>query len=698
MYLPPFIQQAQTHSKRYPMQWAGFLLIVAALCLYLATLDNGLQPGELVGGDLITHQYAQVQARPSNAPGYPLYTMGGWAWFHGLRTVVRAWGKPLPNPIPLLSSYSLLWALLALWLFYRILCFCTRSPAHPTGNWPLAWLISAFYAVTYFFWYYATTTEQYSSAVAQTLAIVYVYLLWAEEEAEGREQGGGGWANTAPPATHYLLLLAFLCGLSLAHMLTVAFIVPPVVALVLWQAPELLRSPRMVLGAVLAAFAPLLSYSYVYWRGALHPEWWGAGHWSTAQDWFWAFLSTAQGREELSRGFAPGRAFWGGGFPELMWQELSIPLFVLGLFGIIRLGRKLAFLLYGTLVIYLVFCWGYRYGNWFQVILPAYPLLLLGVAAVGHAWQEQWSREQGAGGKGQGFFRTRRPSFTMYYLPLLLLTVAIVWRFETSLPRANSHNRPGDTALDHAALLLAQPLPKGAAVFAPVDDALALQYLIALWQIRPDLQVVSSNVAAQWLAQGQPVFATWPAAPTLQAELPATLKCSMQSAGADWIVFQTGGRLLLQTPQVKFVQTITPDVRLMGYQIRPGPSAEPVTKTVEATMDVTLFWRIHGPDWPNGLSISVRPTRQGAMLPNPAGGVIQQDNARPAHGLLTLATWPADQPIADAYRLPLPAHLPTGADGVTVILYRSKGNGFENVAEIHLPMDATEGNVKRTTP
>ena len=46
--------------------------MAAALLLYLLTLDNGFQPYELGGGDLITHQYAQVQARPSNAPGYPL--------------------------------------------------------------------------------------------------------------------------------------------------------------------------------------------------------------------------------------------------------------------------------------------------------------------------------------------------------------------------------------------------------------------------------------------------------------------------------------------------------------------------------------------------------------------------------------------------------------------------------------------------
>ena len=45
------------------------LFLLAAGLLYWATLDTGLTPGDLEGGDLITHQYAQVQARPSNAPG-----------------------------------------------------------------------------------------------------------------------------------------------------------------------------------------------------------------------------------------------------------------------------------------------------------------------------------------------------------------------------------------------------------------------------------------------------------------------------------------------------------------------------------------------------------------------------------------------------------------------------------------------------
>ncbi len=156
-------------------RWAGLVLILAASLLYLATLDNGLRPGELAGGDLITHHYAQVQGRPSNAPGYPLYTMGGWLWFHGLRSLLG----DAANPTSILSAYSTLWALLALGLLYYLILDLT-------GNWIIAFLLGAFYAASYFFWYYAVSTEQYTSAVAQTLAIVLLALRWdaAQDRAD----------------------------------------------------------------------------------------------------------------------------------------------------------------------------------------------------------------------------------------------------------------------------------------------------------------------------------------------------------------------------------------------------------------------------------------------------------------------------------------------------------------------------------
>ena len=126
----------------------------------------------------------------------------------------------------------------------------------------------------------------------------------------------------------------------------------------------------------------------------------------------------------------------------------------------------------------------YRCGNWYQVILPAYPLILIGVGAAADGWEARyWPRSR-----------------WLSYAPLALLAVAIIWRFDASWPRADSHNRPEDTGLARAGILLDQPLPQHAGLFAQVEDALALDSLVNIWGIRPDLRVVSSDADAQTLA------------------------------------------------------------------------------------------------------------------------------------------------------------------------------------------------------
>ena len=634
----------QPAPQRRTALWAGVALLVLAAALYLLTLDNGFAPGELVGGDLITHQYAQVEARPSNAPGYPLYTLGGWAWFHGLRGLSTLLGNPLPNPIPILSSYSTLWAILALGLLYALVLRLTRSPARPYGNWVVAWLVGAFYAVTYFFWYYATTTEQYTSAIAQTLAIVYVYVVWVEYRR--------GWT---------LVLLAFLCGLSLAHMLTVAFIVPPLVMAVLWQEPRVLRNWRLVGLCVLAAFLPLASYWYVWVRGAAHPEWWGEGEWRSAQAWFWSFVSTAQGRDELSRGFKAACAFFDNGFPELMWQELSIPLLAIGVAGIALLRKPLAFVLYTTLIIYLVFDWMYRCANWYQVILPAYPLVLLGVAA--------------AAERVQVYFELQGKRWAAY-LPAALLIMAVAWRGVTAWARADSSDRPGDTALARARVLIDQPLPQNASLFGATGDALALEYLTHIWGIRPDLATVSSGGAGKRLEAGETVFTTFDAAPVLLSELPADLAVRRAGAGADWLALSKDVQPVT-VPAHPLEQEVLPGVILKGYDVAAAPDGEPVSAEPPA-VDVTLYWGLLG-DWPPTLGISLRPTQGGAFVPDPngaEGAIVQVDAPAPLHGLAAAG----DPLIADSYRVPLPP----GADGVLLIVYEKTGDGFRNLVELPL--------------
>lgn len=634
----------------------GVLLLLLALFLYGLTLDHGLQPEELVGGDLITHQYAQVQARPSNAPGYPLYTMGGWLWFHSGRAALQGLGIDHPNPLPILSSYSTLWALLALWLLYQILCYLTRTATRPAGHWLLALAICLFYATTYFFWYYATTTEQYSSAIAQTLAIVYVYLWW-------RDSVRAGQAATQ----RRLYLLALLCGLALAHMLTVALMVPGVVAVVLWEAPWLLRRGRAVVGAVIAAFLPLVSYSYVYWRGVTHPEWWGAGEWTSGQAWFWSFVSTAQGREELGWGFSPSCTILANGFPALIGRELSWVVVVLGVIGISRLDRRLATLLYSTLLIYLGFSWFYRCGNWFQVILPAYALLMIGVGALlPTGWQWAIRPSKTASGK-----------LLLTGMLVVLLGTPTAWNLQRNWHAADSRSRPNDHALDHAAQLLAQPLPAGAALFAAVEDALALQYLTTIWGIRADLTVISSQHAAQWLAAGHDVYSTWAATPTLRNELPTALPVTVTPVDPAWIRFAPAGAAPTSAPAVQLNQPITATITLAGYTFADPP---PSVRTKASALDLTLFWQVGATGWPADVAISVRPTQSGAQLRGADGSYRQEDRPQPAQGL--------GDPTAllqiDPYRLTSDPAAPATIDGALVVLYRQTATGFENLAVLQL--------------
>jgi hypothetical protein len=670
---------------------AGWILLLAAGILYLATLDTGLMPRELEGGDLITHQYAQVQARPSNAPGYPLYTMGGWLWFHGLRSLINLLGEPLPNPLPILSSYNTLWALIALWLLYRILLRLSPSSHWPAGHWPLAWLITAFYATTYFFWYYATTTEQYSSAIAQTLAIVYVCLLWQDAHmrgcAEAHMRDGARASQTSEngvTSAHLLLLLAFLCGLSLAHMVTVAMIVPPLLVVVLWSEPQLVRRPLVVLGAVAAAALPLLSYIYVYVRGGSHPEWWGEGEWASASEWFWSFILTAQGQEELSWGMESGAPFFANGFPELIWQELSLPLLVLGLVGIVffstraapraeggarlPVGRdsRLAFLLYGTLFLYLILCWVDRFGNWFQVILPAYPLVLIGLLPVG-----QWMTQ-----------RLGRWVPLLSALPFLLLISAIVWRIDASLPAADSRYRPEDTALVQPALLLDQPLPYGAVIFAEKDEALGLDYLINIWGIRPDLRVVSSPQASDVLNQNGIVLATWTSVSLLRAEVEVAAPLHLEAVTPDWVALHPAEDWAHPAPLAPLARAVGEGITLVGYSLQSAPTGAPVLSGVDPALDLTLYWQVDPDAQPQDWSVSVRPLHGGSLITRADGSSIQQDSAGPVHGLRPFSGLRPHEIIADSYRLPSTTY----PDGIQIVLYRQLQDGFENLAVVEWPL------------
>ena len=701
---------------------AGILLIIALAILYMVTLDNGLRPGELEGGDLITHQYAQAQGRPSNAPGYPLYTMGGWLWFHLGRAILGS-GH---NPIPILSSYSTLWALLALWFLYRLnLEITDRGDG---GNWPVAVLVTAFYGVTYFFWYYAVTTEQYTSAVAWTLAVIYLAFRWERKRLD-----------------RTLLAIALLVGVGLAHMVTVLFLVPPLLWFLLgadghrgfpgwslragqstarpnqepsakqsqhWESIEgvsahdaerdcfvaedaprndatttaasasVLRRPKLMALAVGLAILPLLSYAFVYYSGATHPEWQGAGPWPSTWQWFWNFLSTRQGRGELTWSLIP---FLTPEFPALIWREMTWPGLLLGLFGVAALGRRRAIFLYATVAIYLVFSWVDRLGNWYQVIMPVYAILAVGIAGAADWVWKQGSRgagEQGSGGAEEhvGARSPRPPHSASCMLPLLVVVVLaalVAYRGVTSYPLADSSNRPGDTGLAPGWAILADQPPEGVRTLGTTPEVLALDYLAEIWGVRPDMRAVTTSQAREILAAGLPMLVVTEAAlPLVPEEVSPDVHYSALGSRLIEIRAAPGDSLPAAGPawhEQPWQHDFGGLLRLAGGRTR---------RDVETGETVVLLaWQALA-RLPEDWSVSVRLTERDREL-------AQVDREDLVAGAYPTSRWSPGEVVGDAYTFALPAGVVP--DGVTVIVYRPlPDGGFVNLDVAQLPLRLEE--------
>ena len=123
-----------------------------------------------------------------------------------------------------------------------------------------------------------------------------------------------------------------------------------------------------------------------------------------------------------------------------------------------RAGPAAAPPLYATLAIYPAFCWIDRLGNWYQVIMPVYALLALGIAA-GADWLMRRSGEQFVVGCRAGV--------------LILLIALAAYRGVVSYPKADQSGRSDDDGLKPGWAILADNPPPGAAILATQDETVS---------------------------------------------------------------------------------------------------------------------------------------------------------------------------------------------------------------------------------
>jgi hypothetical protein len=605
---------------RHPAFLIGVAVVLAALVLYIATLGNGLQMEQLRGGDLIAHQYAQVELRLTNAPGYPIYTMLGWAWFQLGRLLLSSW----LNPTAILSSFSTLWSVLALIALYVLLLDITD------GNAVISGLATAFYAVTYFFWYYSVATEEYSTAVLQTVLMLFFAFRWEETRD-----------------TKYLLLLALLTGIALANLVTVLFILPALIVFLLWIKPSLIRRGKLIAQGFVLAALPLVSYTYVWIRGSTHPEWWGQGNWPNATAWFIDYMSTRQGRGEMTWALT--------GFPTEMFalvaKELTPLVFLVGFLGIALLGQRRAFLLYGSLAVYAIFAYIDRFGNWFQVVIPAYPMFVMGLAVVADRLWQRW------------------PGWPRAVLALALAAL-IVNRFVMNLPAANQHDRPDHDALRPGQAILASQPPAGATVVGTFEEHISLDYLTRIWGERRDLHSVGARGQPDDLKGiDPPFFVTVAAAQNLLRDQLAPY--CLSAWGYDLIVV----RREPVTAAVASMQPLDRDVggklRLLGYEAQAYPDQ----------LQLMLYWQTLA-RLADDYAVSVRPTRGGQLL-FVGDKLVQRDHPHPVWGVYPTSRWQPGEVVVDAYVVTIPSG--QSYDGAMVVMYRALPDGkFDNLGEVRI--------------
>jgi hypothetical protein len=612
--------------KAGPSLWTGVAVILLCLILYLITLDNGLEPWQLGGGDLITHQYAQAQLRFANAPGYPLHTVLGWAWFQLGKVIL----SPLFNPTEILSLFSTIWGLSALAVLYLLLVELTER------NWVVAGLTTLFYATTFFFWYYTVTSEEYASAVLHTALIILFAFRWERTRQD-----------------KYVLWLALLVGLALANLITVLLALPALVLFILKAEPGLVRRGRLLAQAALLAFVPVLSYGYVYIRGAQHPEWRGEGTWTSTMAWFVDFLSIRQGRGELTWSF-------GGWGPEPLShipQELTIFGLLAGLLGIALLGWRRGGFLYGIILGYAPFIYLDRYGNWFQAIMPLYMIAALGVGILADmAW--------------------RRFSGWPRALVIVGLAFLVINRLWVNFPNADQRDKPVDTALELGQAIVADDPPAGAIISGSYEENLSLQYVTLIWEQRRDLRVViTDDFLASWKSGEQNLYLTRESAAFVLPQLSGRPRQSSQ--GLRLIAVRHRPEREAPVMDERLEADVGDDLRLLGYD---HPSS------VEG-LHLALYWQA-AESIDADYSVSVRPTKDAELVFH-EGQLVQEDHVHPVWGYYPTSSWAQSEVVRDDYLIPIPAGLEY--DGAMVVVYRMTDEGFEDLGAVSFPI-AREGH------
>ncbi len=310
---------------------AAAIVGVAALAVYLATLARTIIYGD--GPELTAAAHGAGVAHP---PGYPLYTMLGFAFTHLLPFGSIAFRMNLLSALPAAATAALVYLL-----------------AYRASQSRLASAVGAFvFAFGLVFWSQAVSAEVYALHLLFVCAILASALEW---DARGSRR--------------LLYATAGLWGLSLTHHLSSVLLLP---ALAYLAATSRHRSQflRELRGTLPLFLAPLLLYLYLPLSALRNPalNWGDPSTWSnfvahvTGQQYRYMMGIHSFGelwRHVVAYGGWPQH----GGNPGHLLTQFSVGLVWLapwGAWGLFRWRRRV---FWATLLLYLaVIAWSLSYG------------------------------------------------------------------------------------------------------------------------------------------------------------------------------------------------------------------------------------------------------------------------------------------------------------------------------------------------
>jgi hypothetical protein len=212
-------------ARKKPHLWVATGVFGLCLAVYVLTLAPGV-----LGGDSGELQYIPYVLGVAHPTGYPLYTLLGWLWAHGVAVGDVAYRMNLLSAV--------LGALTAAVLYLIV--------HHLTSRHAPALLAAVLLAFSPTFWMQAIVAEVYTLNTAFVVLVIYLLLRW----------------EATRPSARYLLLAAFVYGLSLTHH-RVIIIFLPALALFVWLTDrEVFTNARLSLKTAALGLSPLLLYLY----------------------------------------------------------------------------------------------------------------------------------------------------------------------------------------------------------------------------------------------------------------------------------------------------------------------------------------------------------------------------------------------------------------------------------------------------